>query len=182
MRKMKKVLFSLVVLRKQTMNEWRNMGQSHLEECSSAPTLLLSASGSAAWQHKPLFTTHFFKANIHHCRKMVCWEVNNFPYKLKEWMCVDGEPLTQHELHHKLITAKLWWMDLSHPVSLLYRVRVVPILFLSSNHCSLLFQLMPSCVSWAPLSSLSCFSSFRANVSFLLTRLASPPATHMTQN
>lgn len=84
----------------------------------------------------------------------------------------------QHELGLE-ITARLCQMDLSHPFPVSYRVSVVPILFLSSNHCSLLFQLVLSWFSSASLSSLSRLSSFRANVSFRFTRLASPPALHI---
>lgn len=58
-----------------------------------------------------------------------------------------------------------------------YRVSVVPILFLTATHCSLLCQLMLSWFSWAFFSSFSfsCLSSLKANVSFLFTRVARPP-------
>lgn len=84
----------------------------------------------------------------------------------------------QHDLRLE-ITARLCQMNLSHPFPVPYRVSVVPIRFLSSNHCSLLFQLVLSWFSLASLSSLSRLSSFRANVSFRFTRLAKPPALNI---
>lgn len=67
-------------------------------------------------------------------------------------------------------------MHPSHPPAVLYLVRVVPMRFLISSHCSLLLQLGPAWFSSASRSCRSCRSSLMASVSFLLTRLASPPA------
>lgn len=64
--KWKKVPFDLVALRSwmqiiTTMQMWGMEEESYMEGCSSAPAPPLLASDSAAWKHKTLLTTTFFK-------------------------------------------------------------------------------------------------------------------------
>lgn len=181
---MKRVPFDLVVLRNwmqiiSRMQMWGMEEESYMEGCSSAPAPPLSASDSAAWKHKTLLTTHFFKLIkiILKRHSLSCDSRNVWVLSLKWKM-----NYTMNNVSVKLCRIDRWRsMTVICHIQLwvVHLFSVVPILFLTATHWSLLCQLMSSWFSWALRSSLSRLSSFRANVSFLFTRLASPPVNQM---